>query len=250
MIFNVDFMKQCDDTGHDIQQQTQELDVLLEKAKLLLVLNSENESESDNGSESESENESGSSGICKTQQLARSLQTFVLCLMDFLPSMTRTLSNAQQEPSEKSTSHLVEFTVSGPAQPYVLNVLDRFALADTRLVQRLGEANWQRHTALRNVQIAETQSSLEDPELREVPKLAFAPISMFHDSGLGSSILVQSSYAATMVSHSSFMSSTTEQNNATLRVPRTPEEVSEGKSFTCSICKRLLHNIKNRIDWK
>lgn len=176
--------------------------------------------------------------------------------MDLLPSMENTLDYASQINVDDQTSIPVEFQVSGPARTYVLSVYDRFAKADSRLVERLGEANWQRHMALRkshelqrvNLDIAAPSKPVF--EVQETPKSLFIPVSMFHDSGLGSSIPTQTSYAATVASHSSFISSLAEIDSGGLRVPSMPKEVSSGIPFTCDICGNKLSRIKTRIDWK
>jgi hypothetical protein len=78
----------------------------------------------------------------------------------------------------------------------------------------------------------------------------FVPVSLFRDSGLGSSLLAQSTYVATIASHSSFQTTATDKNNGDLRVPPTPKEVFEGVPFNCQICGHMLSRIKNRIDWR
>ena len=158
--------------------------------------------------------------------------------------MEHVANYAGQGDLDEQSSMPVDFQVSGPARTYVINVRDRFANADSRLVERLGEANWQRHTALR------TGMEQEAPETIGEPKSVFVPVSMFHDSGLGSSVPANSSYAITVASHSSFVSSLAEDDTGVLRVPSTPKEVHEGRAFTCEICGHKLNRIKNRIDWK
>lgn len=233
-------------SGSDIQQQIPELEILLEKAKFLLIDSDEGENESD----SDVRIVENRDPLVQRGKASASLQISVSCLMDLIPSMTRTLNMAQQELFQNSNSNSPEFTVSGPAQTYVRMVSDRFPKADTRLVQRMGEANWQRHIALRKVPTVEAQALLqEEPEVEGLPKAWFVPVSMFHDSGLGSS-KTASKYEATMALCSSLLSSNTVQEDEALRVPRTPKEVIEGKPFKCDICGHMLHNIKDRINWK
>jgi len=69
---------------------------------------------------------------------------------------------------------------------------------------------------------------------------AFAPVSKFHDSGLGTS----------MASHSSFVSTEAESSLGRLRVPPTPDAVGNGLSFDCFVCGQRQAKIKNRVDWK
>jgi len=167
--------------------------------------------------------------------------------MDLLPSMEDTLSLARQVKDEDQPSVPLEFHVSGPARTYILNICDRFPKADSKLVERLGEANWQRHTALRRLLL---QADSSDFPVEEPAKSVFVPVSLFQDSGLGSSLPSQTSYATTSASHTSFVSSQADEEGGGLRVPPTPKAVIKGTPFNCEICGQTLSQIKNRVDWK
>src|SRR5277367_4278797 len=86
--------------------------------------------------------------------------------------------------------------------------------------------------------------------ISEIPKSTFRPVSLFHDSGLGTSMPSRSQYAASNASHTSFLSIETDAAKGRLRVPITPVEVGEGIAFTCFICAQRLSGIRNRVDWK
>ena len=245
-------------TRNEIAELAVELGILLEKARL--ITETDHESDGTSGPETP-----GDYGPKERTRTISALKTSTTCLMDLLPSMENTLNYVNRTNLDDQTSAPVAFQVSGPARTYVLSVYDRFRKADSRLVERLGEANWQRHTALRKSHelqraklegIAESvaERSVASVELtfgvQETPKSVFVPVSMFHDSGLGSSMPTQSSYAATIVSHSSFISSLAEIDNGGLRVPPTPKEVFRGIPFTCDICGNMLSRIKTRVDWK
>lgn len=237
LIFNLELLPTCSKAIpeallNSISQDFQELTVLLEKAKM--VVDSECESDESTSSVFSAKNKT-------LNEMSKSLKSAVKCLMDLLPSMEATLASTKLPDLDNQASTPVEFKTSAPAQTYILNVYDRFSKADWKLIERLGEANWQRHTALR---------SISEPMEQEPPKSAFVPVSLFHDSGLGSSVPANSSYAATIASHSSFVTSLADNENSGLRVPSTPKAVFEGKSFRCQICNRTLDHIKNRIDWK
>jgi hypothetical protein len=167
--------------------------------------------------------------------------------MDLLPSMEDTLYLASKAKDEDQTSLPLEFHVSGPARTYILNIRDRFPQADSQLVERLGEANWQRHIALRGRPM---QADSSDAPVEELAKSVFLPVSLFQDSGLGSSLPAQTSYAATSASHTSFISSQADEEGGGLRVPPTPKAVSKGIPFSCETCGQTLSQIKNRVDWK
>jgi ankyrin repeat protein len=168
--------------------------------------------------------------------------------MDLLPSMEDTLIFADQANDKDQAPSPLEFHVSGPSRTYILNIYDHFSNANFRLVERLGEANWQRHIALRNGLTKQAESVTT--AIEEAPKSVFNPVSLFRDSGLGSSLPAQTSYAPTFVSHTSFVSSQADEDGGGLKVPPTPKAVSKGIPFSCEICGQTLSQIKNRIDWK
>jgi hypothetical protein len=168
--------------------------------------------------------------------------------MDLLPSIERTALQLRDIPEPKdasSATHLVQFHVSEPAYAYVLQIRDKFPNADGKLIERLAEANWQRR-----VRIREDPREIVESTVTDTAKSVFVPVSMFYDSGLGSSIPTQSAYAPTTASHSSFRTSATEIQAGSYKVPPTPQEVAAGEPFTCEICRHMLRNVKNRIDWK
>jgi hypothetical protein len=210
---------------------------LVEKAQIL----TENEYESD-----------GSSVLTGTEperfslETANTVKVYVECLMDLLPSMEETLSALEYNEFENPQTPPIDFQVSGPAQPYVLKVYDKFPKADLRLIHRLGEANWQRHMSLRKM-----DNQIEADEIpQEIPKAVFVPVSLFQDSGLSSSPPAQSTHAATTASYSSFQSTAVDKDNEGLRVPPTPKWIFEGVPFGCQICGHILRRIKNRTDWR
>lgn len=222
----------------DIRYLADELGGLLEKARTV----TESDLESDNGAKQETESSLDNRDYTNP---IHSLQGYVRCLMDLLPSMEDVLAYATQGDLDDKASTPVQFQVSGPAQTYILYVYDRFPKADSQLVERLGEANWQRHLALRT-DFEEHVNVETDFEV----KFSFIPVSLFQDSGLGSSLPAQTSYAATAASHSSFVSSNGEAEPGRLQVPPTPKGVFEGTPFICEICGHELSEIKNRVDWK
>jgi hypothetical protein len=141
-------------------------------------------------------------------EIASDIKFYNLRLMDLLPSIERTALEPKDAPGLKSDSNSIAsipFQVSKPAHAYVLQVRDKFPEADKKLVERLGEANWQRR-----IRIQEDPAELVETAVSETTKSIFMPVSMFHDSGLGTSISAQSTYALTAVSLSSFRTSATE----------------------------------------
>ena len=145
------------------------------------------------------------------------------------------------------------FAVSEPASIYVSYVREKFNRAETRLVERLGKANWQRHRDVRRRMdaIANPNEDVDDEhELGQgdgITCSVFYPSVTNRDSGIGTSVPAQTFQAH---SHMSFQSNNTEGEQGSLRVPATPTEVSKGKAFRCFLCGHVLSNIKSRFDWK
>lgn len=75
----------------------------------------------------------------------------------------------------------------------------------------------------------------------------FNPFSIFHDSGMGTSVPANSYGAPTIASHVSFLSIATEAASGRPRVPPLPE--LSGRRFRCNYCRKFI-SIRNRIEWK
>ncbi len=164
-------------------------------------------------------------------------------LTQLAPTLEQNLIHAENARYQTSCRRGAPFLVSGPAAIYVSLVREKYRQAQNQLVERLGEANWQRHVKVRT----RMEASVDVPSPAEelvVAKSLFRPYSAFHDSGIGTSVQGQTQYA------SSFQSSNREGEHESLRVPATPAEVYDGKPFQCFLCKSMLSNIKNRDDWK
>ena len=171
------------------------------------------------------------------------LQCHIDCLMDLIPTLEKSLAHIESQP-HITYSARPSFSVSEAALPFVLQVHDKFPTAPTKLVERLGESNWQRYVTLRNgVQCREETEET-------APSSVFVPELMFHDSGIGTSMASTTQQAISVASHTTFISSHAEEGHTSLRVPTTPPEVALGKPFKCEVCSEVLHTIKNRIDWK
>lgn len=172
--------------------------------------------------------------ISITSSIVEEIVLYISCLMNLLPTIESVLEipPPPEEPPAKTTS----LQISSLAFPYVHQIGDKFKECDRNLAERLGEANWQRHKILRlRMGKKETEEHEEDAS-----KSTFIPVSLFHDSG----------YATTTATNPSFLTTQTESNSGSLRVPETPQEVATGKPFSCFICDHKLRNIRNRSEWK
>ena len=166
------------------------------------------------------------------------------CLIELGPSLEQNLASTGRSAPSTIKSSFDPFYLSGPAGFYVSLVRDKFKQASKELVERLGEANWQRHLKVRNI--------MEDPENNpakgpETARSVFQPDTTFHDSGIGTSVPARTQYAP---SHTSFRTSNTEGGLRSLRVPLTPLEATDGKSFRCYLCGDMLSTVRTRTQWK
>ena len=185
-----------------------------------------------------------------TTDIVDELRLHTQWLTQLGPILEQNLVSAQKPRTQASLPAPIPFSVSGPATVYISLVREKYNLAQDRLVERLGEANWQRHVSLRKSMEASANvvEEIAAPvENSAIARSIFRPYSTFHDSALGPSIPSQTEYAP---SHTSFQSSNTEGERESVRVPATPVEVADEKPFQCFLCKRILSNIKNRVDWK
>lgn len=198
---------------------------------------------------SEDEEEYGASkdGIADGDpDIVRDLQFHIACLVDLGSTLEKSLICRETARARSVQVAAAPFHASDAARVYISLVRDKFKDADAQLVERLGEANWQRHVNVR-LRMKELSNGVECEYIREDPCSTFRPYSAFHDSGIGPSVPAQTQYAA---SHTSFISSISEREEGRLRVPREPLEVGAGKPFQCYICGESLSNIRNRVDWK
>lgn len=179
------------------------------------------------------------------------LSTYVGLLLDLCPTLEQTYRQKHQVSRGGLRKPQKEMLVTVAARPYVNNVRDKFPLADSSLIERLGEANWQRHERLR---FAKTEEPLNQTafaiEPSEPPKSFFEPVSVFIDSALGSSVPVNSNKAPSLVSHSSFLSSNEGGDKGHFRVPKLPDRARYGEPFLCPFCRKTISRINTRVDWK
>ena len=176
------------------------------------------------------------------------LKSRIQMLLDLVPSIESMVDHEESARHKQTLAKKLVFHASGPAQTYISLLHDKFPKASLQLKERLGEANWQRHV---NVRLRMEQTTIHGYDDRVKSGSVFHPRTLFHDSGVGTTVAARSQYAPTKASHTSFMSSTAQIKEGALRVPPTPVEVSSGKPFfRCHICGIPQMNIKNRVDWK
>ena len=128
-------------------------------------------------------------------------------IMDLIPTIESTIEHQRTIQLRPLHAHARKFQASGPAQIYITLVQDKFPKANEKLQQRLGEANWQRHLNIRRrIEHEGRRQDVADVKATETGSL-FRPQTLFHGSGVGTTIGSQSQSAQTGASHTSFMSS-------------------------------------------
>ncbi|OOQ88852.1 hypothetical protein PEBR_11720 [Penicillium brasilianum] len=216
-----------------------ELKTQLEKAALMF----DPDETSDSSSDDETSDDSSSSTERHHNHLGR-IHSYISCLIDLIPAVERYIYSLQCKAEAQSVPIKTVFRLSHRAQPYAMLISDRFTNAPSSLVKRLAEANLERSIRLRTHE--DDEEEVNEESHREAMTL-FKPFSLFHDSGLGTSIPAISQYAATVASHTSFLSVGGEEALGRPRVPTLPQE--GGAPFQCGYCHRTI-SMRNRIQWK
>ena len=168
-------------------------------------------------------------------------------LMELLPMIQQVVTTAERGQRPVKSQRLEGFEMSDAANRWYLQVLDKFGHINDGLARRLGEANRQRYDELRKLKFRASSATLPVLDL-EQGKSLFRPATTLRDSGLGTSIITPAKPPASVVSHSSFLSSVADSTSR--RVPKAPAAVATGESFECDICYHVQSSIRSRTQWK
>lgn len=228
---------------HQLSNQIKELESFVKQIKPIIHGDQDEILQGDREADEEDVPETEDLSDCGSYDITEDIDFTVRCLTELGPSLAQNLQHAENARNQHLCLTGVPFSVSGPAKTYVSLVREKFNKAPYRLVERLGEANWQRHMDIRE----KGESTEKLTSKTGIACSVFRPYSDFHDSGIGTSVPAHTNYAP---SHTSFQSSNIEGDHVTLRVPREPAEVSAGKQFECFLCRRIISNVRNRVDWK
>ena len=121
-----------------------DLSALIAQSKHITAISrGDSEEESDtSGSDDEDKVHAGESDSSDDEDgsVWDDLRFKIKCLMALVPTMEQTLLASRH--AETVQDH-VKFSISDAAHSYVMNVYDKFVNAETKLVERLGEANYQ-----------------------------------------------------------------------------------------------------------
>ena len=189
------------------------------------------------------------------EYLLRAIQTRTQLLMEICISLEFVHRHANRPMKPPSTTAPI-FHVSEAAQHCVRKVYDSFPRGDVGLIERLGEANWQRYRKVQKLQMFECvykPPSDKKPSEQTLPKPVLRAASTFRDLTVGAPLEATSNITPFLTSNDLYASDPLFASNAAgspgnPKVPRNPSEISQGKTFECNICHALLSDMKNRID--
>lgn len=141
----------------------------------------------------------------------------------------------------------------GSSQIYISLLRDKFAEANKRLVERLGEANWQRNLNIWN-HLEQIDGSAGSGSIAVPTDLTagsiLQPQAMIHDSRIGTSVPAQSCSVSSESSPTPFISGLADKEDGAAKVPQTPTEVGFSTPLRCYPCGQMQLEIKSRVDWK
>ena len=234
--------------------QIRDLTRLVEQAETVISL--QDHDEEDAGSDCSNDTSQGSLVEGREpEEMVQELKTQMRYLIQLGPTLQQNVINAKKARVQELYPPVVPFYLSGPAGAYVRLVRQKYPNAADQLINRLGEANWQRHQLIRKQieAVARRGPELDGFGVDDTPFYnnnddlysAFRPYSAFHDSGIGTSVPEVSEYSP---SHTSFLSSKDEDK--AMRVPATPDELFAEEPFQCPLCGHKLRNVKSRVQWK
>jgi len=229
-------------------QDLQELETMIEQCQAVIA--EENHTQD---SDNESENSEEDSCVSGSVGLGEDLNSRVQMLLDLVPTLEATLAHLERPQTQIAHTKHESFHASGPAETYITLLRDKFPEADRRLVERLGEANWQRHINIRK-RLEQIDGSAESSSTAVPTDFTagsiFQPQTLFHDSGIGTSVPPQSCPAPSEASHASFISSLGNTEEGAATVPLTPPGVGLGEIFRCYLCGQMQLKIRDRVGWK
>lgn len=197
--------------------------------------------------------------LMRIARILASCDDNVELLMNMLPSIEHIGGSEEHNPSDKPDPEVL-LKVSKPAWKWIDQVASKYDGAAQSIIERLGEANWQRFCRLRisadsshASELCQAETIFHAPMTAQVTELlatSMGRTKSFIDSAYGTSINTCSDDNASIALHSSFASTTAKDTHHSNRVPPKPAEASAGEPFTCGICNQWVSDIRNRIDWK
>ncbi|KAL7800166.1 hypothetical protein V8C37DRAFT_364329 [Trichoderma ceciliae] len=172
-------------------------------------------------------------------EIAEDLRTDTCVLSGLDPLLKCPIFDLQLEDTVESYA----LSAWSPEKLFADKIENRFPGADAPLASHLGKTNYERYLrcqAARDAHESEEALPVTDQEGQGFTGTVIAK-SKFHDSGIGTSLGLTSSYAETIMSYN--------HEGQSVRIPPLPKEAKEGLPFTCIACGRTVV-ITNNSAWK
>ncbi|KAF2116697.1 hypothetical protein BDV96DRAFT_645109 [Lophiotrema nucula] len=211
--------------------RTTNTQVLYEQTRWLLSGNDENSSDSETDSSSDEEE------YDEVDAIVNDLKTYVQCLVDLSNSLECPAMDPDHEDDEASLPRL---QIRAAHDFYADIITRKYPQANIEVVEHLGKANWERYQRLQ----AERRLNVARGDTEEYASRSILADSEFKDSGLGTSVPAQSSYAQSVISILSTVSS-----GAQLQIPPLPASAKSGLPFECLACGKNVKVQTNR-EWR
>ncbi|KAL7948551.1 hypothetical protein V8C42DRAFT_254354 [Trichoderma barbatum] len=172
-------------------------------------------------------------------EIAEDLKTDTFVLSGLDPLLKYPIFDSQHD----DTNDDYPISTWAPEKLFSDKIENRFPIADAPLTLHLGKVNYERY--LRCQAAREAQEDEESPPvaIQEVQDRTGTIIAStkFHDSGVGTSIALTTSYAETTMSYN--------HDGQSVRIPPLPKEAKTGLPFTCVACGRTVVITSNSA-WK
>jgi hypothetical protein len=178
--------------------------------------------------------------------LCQILRTKIDTLIMLAPSLA---SPAEESFDDEEPRAIQDIEEHLPEQAYANSVSQKFPLAASAIVARLGKLNWDRYNHMLRLQREATQQELQTTAMKKARTI-------FHDSGLGVSLPAQSEVGVNIAVDSSHLESvyapsmvSSRAEASHRRVPPLPAHARSGEPFTCEICNEQVQFQRTKA-WK
>ncbi|KAK8086396.1 Transcription factor c2h2 [Apiospora phragmitis] len=179
----------------------------------------------------------------KPSDIAEDLKTDVQCLLDFgYRFHEKAIHHASKshELAAMPTDQVSEMFIKTDTlvSTFTDRIRERYPSCMPGLVELLGNAQRDRFIRCQEIKDKNRQERLPGSSLVETS----APSTIFHDSGLGTSVPTGSQYADTIVSYAG-------GQGGSVRIPPLPENASQRTPFECIGCEKMVV-LTNESAWK
>lgn len=172
-------------------------------------------------------------------EIAEDLKTDTFVLSGLDPLLKNPVFDTQHEDNAKGYS----LPSWSPEKLFSDKIEKRFPCADAPLASHIGNINYQRYLrcqANRDAHESEEPLSVTNQERQDCTGTVIAD-TKFHDSGVGTSLALTTSYAETTMSYN--------HEGQQVRIPPLPKEAKTGLPFPCVACGRTIVITSNSA-WK